>query len=236
MKSNGIYDISEVCDMLKITSRTLRYYEEKGIIKSTVMGASFRRHYTEEQVKHIRNVLVLRTLGLSINTIAELQAQNADLRDAVLSKRAEIYSFVEKRVNQINLLNEALLAIESGKDIFLKDWDCMPTANKKDMQTVEICAKAIVDGHTETLYEYLSPRMQKFMPRDVYEAVRDETLAQSGEFVDFEKIEVDKNLPNKIYQFVKYKTLGIKIAFVFHSGMIDGLWFNYYDMKERRWL
>ena len=234
MKNNGLYDIAKVCNMLKITSRTLRYYEEKGIIKSTVNGTSSRRHYTEEQVKHIRNVLVLRTLGLSINTIAELQAQNADLRDAVLSKRAEIYSFVEKRVNQINLLNEALLAIESGEDIFLKDWDCEPKANKKDMQAVEICTKAIVDGDTETLYQYLSPRMQKFMPRDVYKAARDETLERLGEFVELEKIEVDKNLPNKIYQFVKYKTLGLKITFVFHSGMIDGLWLNYYDIKERR--
>ena len=234
MKNNGIYDISEVCNMLKITSRTLRYYEEKGIIKSTVNGTSSRRHYTEEQIKHIRNVLVLRTLGLSINTIAELQVQNADLRDAVLSKRAEIYSFVEKRVNQINLLNEALLAIESGEDIFSKDWDCTLTANKKDMQAVEICTKAIVNDDTETLYEYLSPRMQKFMPRDVYKAARDETLERLGEFVELEKIEVDKNLPNKIYQFVKYKTLGLKITFVFHSGMIDGLWLNYYDIKERR--
>lgn len=234
MKNNGLYDIAEVCDMLKITSRTLRYYEEKGIIKSTVNGTSSRRHYTEEQIKHIRNVLVLRTLGLSINTIAELQAQNADLRDAVLSKRAEIYSFVEKRVNQINLLNEALIAIESGEDIFSKDWDCEPKANKKDMQAVGICTKAIVDGDTETLYEYLSPRMQKFMPRDVYKAARDETLERLGEFVELEKIEVDKNLPNKICQFVKYKTLGLKITFVFHSGMIDGLWLNYYDIKERR--
>lgn len=234
MKNNGIYDISEVCNMLKITSRTLRYYEEKGIIQSTVMGTTSRRHYTEEQIKHIGNVLVLRTLGLSINTIAELQAQNADLRDAVLSKRAEIYSFVEKRVNQINLLNEALIAIESGEDIFSKDWDCEPKANKKDMQAVGICTKAIVDGDTETLYEYLSPRMQKFMPRDVYKAARDETLERLGEFVELEKIEVDKNLPNKIYQFVKYKTLGLKITFVFHSGMIDGLWLNYYDIKERR--
>ena len=234
MKNNGIYDISEVCDMLKITSRTLRYYEEKGIIQSTVMGTTSRRHYTEEQIKHIRNVLVLRTLGLSINTIAELQAQNADLRDAVLSKRAEIYSFIEKRVHQINILNEALIAIESGEDIFSKDWYGSPTANKKDMQAEGICTKAIVDGDTETLYEYLSPRMQKFMPRDVYKAARDETLERLGEFVGFEKMTVDKNHPNKIYQFVKYKTLGLKITFVFHSGMIDGLWFNYYDIKERR--
>ena len=99
---------------------------------------------------------------------------------------------------------------------------------------MEICTKAIVNDDTETLYEYLSPRMQKFMPRDVYKAARDETLERLGEFVELEKIEVDKNLTNKIYQFVKYKMLGLKITFVFHSGMIDGLWLNYYDIKERR--
>ena len=45
-----LFDITAVCKMLGITSRTLRFYEEKGIITSTTIGLSSRRQYTEEQV------------------------------------------------------------------------------------------------------------------------------------------------------------------------------------------
>ena len=60
-----MYDITEVCKMFGTTSRTLRFYEEKGIIQSTTVGISSRRQYTEEQVSIIKNVIVLRALGLS---------------------------------------------------------------------------------------------------------------------------------------------------------------------------
>ena len=118
MEEKRLYDITEVCKILETTSRTLRFYEEKGIITSTLVGLSSRRHYTEKQLLHIRNVLVLRNLGLSIKVIAELQTENVNLKDAVLSKRAEIYSFINSRLKDVDLLNEALCILESGEDIF----------------------------------------------------------------------------------------------------------------------
>ena len=89
MYRKSLYDIAEVCKMLDTTSRTLRFYEEKGIIQSTTVGISTRRQYTEEQISRIKNVLVLRTLRLSVKAIAELQTKGIDLKEAVLSKRAE---------------------------------------------------------------------------------------------------------------------------------------------------
>lgn len=80
MEEKKLYDITEVCRMLGTTSRTLRFYEEKGIITSTTIGISDRRRYTEDQLSHIRNVFVLRTLGLSVKAIAELQAEKSDLK------------------------------------------------------------------------------------------------------------------------------------------------------------
>lgn len=40
MNNEYIYDIADVCQKLNITSRTLRFYEEKGIIDSTKDGFS----------------------------------------------------------------------------------------------------------------------------------------------------------------------------------------------------
>lgn len=233
MYQKQMYDITEVCKMLGTTSRTLRFYEEKGIIQSTTVGTSSRRQYTEEQISHIKNVLVLRTLGLSVKEVAELQTKDADLKDAVLSKRAEIYASIDSRIREINLLNEALSALESGKDIFAEDWQLSSAMNAEEKEIARICTDAILSGDTDTLYEYLSSRLAEYMPRDVYRVVRKDTLAPLGDLVSIDKTVADDRFSNKIYCFIRYSKLGLKITYVFHSGKIDGLWLGYYDVNER---
>ena len=233
MEEKKLYDITEVCRMLGTTSRTLRFYEEKEIITSTTIGISDRRRYTEDQLSHIRNVFVLRTLGLSVKAIAELQAEKSDLKDAVLSKRAEIYASIDSRMKEINLLNEALSVLESGKSIFDNGWQAHPEAKSEELEIAKLCTDAILSGDTETLYEYLSSRLAEYMPRDVYRVVRKDTLAPLGDFVSIDTTVADDRFSNKLYCFIRYSKLGLKITYVFHGGKIDGLWLGYYDMNER---
>ena len=233
MYQKQIYDITEVCRMLGTTSRTLRFYEEKGIIQSTTVGTSSRRQYTEEQLSLVKNVLVLRTLGLSVKAIAELQNSGTDLKEAVLSKRAEIYASIETRVREINLLNEALSALESGKNIFNEDWQLSSAMNAEEKEIARLCTDAILNGDDNVLYEHLSPRLVQYMPKDVYCVVRKDTLAPLGDFVSIEKTVADDRFSNKLYCFVRYTKLGLKITYVFHGGKIDGLWLGYYDLNAR---
>lgn len=233
MYQKPLYDITEVCKMLGTTSRTLRFYEEKGIVQSTTVGTSSRRQYTEEQLSLVKNVLVLRTLGLSVKAIAELQNSGTDLKDAVLSKRAEIYASIESRVREINLLNEALSALESGKNIFSEDWQHSSDLNAEEIEIARLCTDAILNGNDNILYEYLSPRLVQYMPKDVYCVVRKDTFAPLGDFVSIEKTVADDIFSNKLYCFVKYSKLGLKITYVFHGGKIDGLWLGYYDANAR---
>ena len=233
MYQKQMYDITEVCKMLGTTSRTLRFYEEKGIIQSTTVGTSSRRQYTEEQISHIKNVLVLRTLGLSVKAIAELQTKGVDVKDAILSKRAEIYASIDSRIREINLMNEALSALESGKDIFAEDWQLSSAMNAEEKEIARICTDAILSGDTDMLYEHLSSRLAEYMPRDVYHIVRKDTLAPLGDFVSIDKTVADDRFSNKLYCFIRYSKLGLKITYVFHGGKIDGLWLGYYDANMR---
>ena len=242
MNQKQYYDITEVCNLLGTTSRTLRFYETKGIITSTTAGISSRRKYTEDQVSHIRNVLVLRTLGLSIKSIAELQKQGGNLRDAVLEKRAEIRASIDTRIREINLLNEALSALESGKNIFNDDWQHSLEAGfevakevkvVKEFEIVRICTDAILSGKDDILYKYFSPRLAQYMPKSAYQAVRKDTLAPIGELVSVEKTIADEKYLNCICSYIRFSKLGLRIKFVFYSGKIDGIWFDYYDTNAR---
>ncbi len=236
MEQKQYYDITEVCNMLGTTSRTLRFYETKGIISSTTAGISSRRKYTEDQISNIRNVLVLRTLGLSIKSIADLQNQRGNLRNAVLEKRAEILASIDTRIREINLLNAALSALESGKNIFKDDWQYAPKAGAekvKEFETARICTEAILNEKDDILYEHLSLRLAEYLPKSAYQAVRKDTLAPIGELVSVEKTVAYEKHPNIIYSYIRFSKLGLRIKFVFYSGKIDGLWFDYYDTNAR---
>lgn len=231
MAKEQLYDINEVCQLLDTTSRTLRFYEEKGIIESTKPDFSSRRQYTAKQVEKIRHVIILRTLGLSIKAITELQRNGTDLKNAVLSRRAEIMAFIDEKYREIRILNEALCLIDDGKNIF----ECPPdqSVNQIPAELKEIaqkCTEGIVQNDSNVLYSYLSEKMKEYMPIAAYEGCRQDTLAPLGAFVAFERIENDLKYPNTIYHYVKYEKLGLKIKYVFHRHLIHGFWMGYYPL------
>lgn len=142
------------------------------------------------------------------------------MRDAVLEKRAEILASIDARIREINLLNEALLVLESGKNIFKEDWRHSPDAEDAETEELAIahlCTDAILNGEDDILYEHLSPRLAEYLPKRAYQAVRKDAFAPVGEFVSVEKTVVDEKHPNIIYSCIRFSKLGIRAKFVFSS-------------------
>lgn len=111
-------DINTVCNLLGCTSRTLRFYEQKGIVQSTTSPYNSRRQYSCEQIEKIKEVLVLRSLGLPIAKIRELQANNCPLAEAISARKAELIALIEEKMKEYHLLSEALMTLDDGGDIF----------------------------------------------------------------------------------------------------------------------
>ncbi len=233
MADNTLHNIKDVCRMLGTTSRTLRFYEEKGIISSSRDEFSSFRYYNEQQINHIKNVMVLRTIGLSIDAITRLQKEGANLKAEILSKKAEIYALIDSKSKEISILNEALAIVENGETLFDKDFTeqlNLPT-NYNDI--VKKCSKAIVTGDFELLYSYFSNKLAEYEPVEAFESVCRDTLLPCGKFIEYDKIVRDSCFPNVIYQFIRYSKIGLKIKFVFHNHKIDGLWLNYYECDKK---
>ncbi len=230
MSTTKFYDITEVCHLLGTTSRTLRFYEEKGIITSTTIGTSTRRQYTPEQINHIRNVLVLRMLGLSIKSISQLQQEHSDLKDAILSKRVEIYASIEAKRKEIHLLNDALVLLEEEKNIFDYNWSLHLPSNTSDCDSIaKECTKSIIYGNHELLYTHFSDKLKSYLPLDAYKKIHADTLIPLGNFITIEKSELDSQNPNVIFYYVKYEKAGLRIQYIFHNNQLHGLWFRYYS-------
>ena len=71
------YSIGEVAKMLDISTRTLRFYDEKDLVKPAYIEENGYRFYEKEQIKQIELILFLKDIGFSLKQIKILvQDQN----------------------------------------------------------------------------------------------------------------------------------------------------------------
>jgi len=66
--------IREVCVQTGLTARTVRYYEEFGLLPGVRRKAAGRRVYGREELQRLRFIQRLKALGLSLAEIGELDA------------------------------------------------------------------------------------------------------------------------------------------------------------------
>ena len=70
----GLIRIGEVADKLKVSPRTIKYYEELGLIKPGERSPGSFRLYGEEDVERLRRILKMKGMGLSLTAIGEILA------------------------------------------------------------------------------------------------------------------------------------------------------------------
>ena len=79
------YRIGEVAERVGVTTRTIRYWEELGLLGAAARSKGAQRLYAEADVKRLEELIRLRDLlGLSLDELVELaeaQEARAALRD-----------------------------------------------------------------------------------------------------------------------------------------------------------
>lgn len=224
-----LYDINTVCEMLGITSRTLRFWEEKGLICSEKVKSG-RRQYTDEQIEAIKKVITLRALGLSIKKIQALHNNELDLRATIIEHRAAAYAAIEKKQREISVLCDALALIDNGGNLYTAPIPPCAGFENKYEEIAAKCAAAVVYNDEALLYSYFSDKIKAYMPPDIYRIMRRDFLEPLGDFVQFCELVTDKSHKNIVYQYVKYEKLGMCIKFVFIGEKLEGLWVTYYEI------
>ncbi|MGW7194710.1 MerR family transcriptional regulator [Streptomyces chryseus] len=77
------WPISEVARMSGVTARTLRHYDETGLLPPARIGANGHRYYEEHQLLLLQQILVLRALGVGLPEIARILSEQVDEVDAL---------------------------------------------------------------------------------------------------------------------------------------------------------
>jgi DNA-binding transcriptional MerR regulator len=99
--------IGEVAELTGTTPRTIRYYEEIGLLPDADRAHGKHRCYTEADVERVREIIRLRDLlGLSLDQLSELLA--AETARAELRRE---YAQAEDPATRGRILDQALVHI-----------------------------------------------------------------------------------------------------------------------------
>lgn len=113
-----IFTITELAKEFSITNRTLRYYEDLGLISPDRKGN--RRVYSRRDKSRIRLILMGKKIGLSLEEISEMielydlkDGQIPQLRTALTKFNARIDSLESQREE----ISTAILELSRSRDI-----------------------------------------------------------------------------------------------------------------------
>ena len=118
----SLYTIEQVATRTGFTKRTLRYYEEVGVLSPTGRTEGNYRRYSEADVERLERIRNLRELlGFSladIREIMEAEDERVQIRDAykheteVAAKVAQLNRADELIRNQLHLIEKKLAGLE----------------------------------------------------------------------------------------------------------------------------
>lgn len=66
------YSIRQLADLTGVSTRTLRYYDERGLLKPSRVNEQGCRYYEQEQVDLLQQILFYRERNLGLDVIKEI--------------------------------------------------------------------------------------------------------------------------------------------------------------------
>ncbi|WBW98393.1 MerR family transcriptional regulator [Oceanirhabdus sp. W0125-5] len=113
-KETQLYTAGQFAQMAGVSLRTVRYYDEKGLLKPTSYNEAGYRLYNGEKFERIQRILTLKYLGFSLDEIKGLVNQKMKVDRAInIQKEA-----VRQKISQ---MDNILKALDAAEDMFKRE-------------------------------------------------------------------------------------------------------------------
>ena len=109
--------INEVENIVKLSKKAIRYYEQEGLIRPKRNDNNDYRLYTEEDINRLKIIKFLRELGVSISELKKLNNHELDLKDCLKKRIANIEAEEENYLKVKNMCLEIIEADETYEKI-----------------------------------------------------------------------------------------------------------------------
>ncbi|MFD7869635.1 MULTISPECIES: MerR family transcriptional regulator [unclassified Microbacterium] len=117
------WSIQEIARLAGTTSRTLRHYDDIGLLPPSRIAANGYRHYDGEALVRLQRILLLRELGLGLPQIADvLRADAAPTEAAALETHLALLRAEQNRLaRQIASVESTITALRGGENLMAEN-------------------------------------------------------------------------------------------------------------------
>ena len=116
--------IREVTEITGITVNALRYYDSKGVLHPTIRNSEGRKEwlYDDEAVRKAKRILLLRSIGIPVESIALVLEKVDKMYETMLRARLEELQAKREAIDeQISVTSMLLLLDEMSPDAEVRD-------------------------------------------------------------------------------------------------------------------
>lgn len=107
--------IGETSELTGLSPRTVRYYEELGLLPGVRRRAGGRRAYGRDEIERLRFIQRLKALGLSLAEIKELNAIHA-IADSTRAMLEQLSHLLGRRLIDLDARISELVALRKEMD------------------------------------------------------------------------------------------------------------------------
>jgi DNA-binding transcriptional MerR regulator len=115
------WSIAQVAKMSKVTSRTLRHYDEIGLLPPAWVGGNGYRYYEKEQLLRLQQILVMRELGVGLDAIKEIVQQGRDPVEVLKMHRGWLLAERDRYARLARTVTRTIEELEGGENVTSMD-------------------------------------------------------------------------------------------------------------------
>jgi MerR family transcriptional regulator, thiopeptide resistance regulator len=121
--------------MSKVTSRTLRHYDDIGLLTPAWVGRNGYRYYEREQLLSLQRILIMRELGLGLDAIAEIIHDGRDQAEALRMHHAWLLAERDRFDQLARTVARTIEELEGGDNVSVSHWfEGFDSAKQADLQ------------------------------------------------------------------------------------------------------
>jgi MerR family transcriptional regulator, thiopeptide resistance regulator len=115
------WSVQQIAKLAGTTSRTLRHYDDIGLLKPSRTGENGYRYYDQEALVRLQRILLLRELGLGLPAVAEVIGSESDAAAALGRHLAWLRQEQERLRRQIASVQQTIEAVQEGGGIMAEE-------------------------------------------------------------------------------------------------------------------
>ncbi|MFI9721908.1 MerR family transcriptional regulator [Streptomyces sp. NPDC052396] len=110
------WSIAEVARMSGVTSRTLRHYDEIGLLPPAWIGSNGHRYYEEADLLRLQQILLMRELDLGLREIRAVLDSQVDQVAVLREHQRQLLAEQQRLETLVRTIGRTIAELEEGKD------------------------------------------------------------------------------------------------------------------------